>query len=112
MASFKVMIEDATVSCYDSHSNDYDIYQSTVVPHYQDMLEIVSETCKRYIKPNSNIIDLGCGTGNASLAILGKLPARIFLIDGSSHMLDIALGKINQAHANIIAGYRTSRSER
>ncbi len=102
------MIEDATVSCYDSHSNDYDIYQSTVVPHYQDMLEIVAETCKRCIKPNSKIIDLGCGTGNASLALLGKLPARIFLIDGSSHMLDIALGKIGQKHENTITGYRTA----
>ncbi|MFB3763893.1 MAG: class I SAM-dependent methyltransferase [Methanotrichaceae archaeon] len=103
-----VMIKDTTVSCYDSHSNDYDTYQSTVVPHYQDMLEIVAETCERYIKPNSKIIDLGCGTGNASLAVLRRLPARIFLIDGSSHMIDIALGKINQAHENIIAGYRTA----
>lgn len=102
------MIKDTTVSCYDSHSNEYDIYQSTVVPHYQDMLEIVAETCKRYLKPNPKIIDLGCGTGNASLAILGKLPARIFLIDGSSSMLDIASGKIGRAYENAITGYRTA----
>lgn len=102
------MIEDATVSCYDSHSNDYDIYQSTVVPHYQDMLDIVAETCKRCIKPNSKIIDLGCGTGNASLAILGKLPAMVFLIDGSGHMIDIASEKIRSAHENVLTGYRTA----
>lgn len=98
------MKKDTTVSCYDSHSNDYDIYQSTVVPHYQDMLEMVSETCRRCLLPNSKIIDLGCGTGNASLAILGKLPAGIFLIDGSSSMVDAALRKINPAHEDAITG--------
>lgn len=106
MASLKAMKKDATVSCYDSHSNDYDIYQSTVVPHYRDMIEIVSDTCKRYLKPNSKIIDLGCGTGNATLAILEKHLAKFFLIDGSSRMLDAALGKIGPAHENIIIGYK------
>ena len=39
------MIKDSTVSCYDGHSNDYDVYQSAVVPHYQEMLDMVALAC-------------------------------------------------------------------
>lgn len=100
------MSRDSTVSCYDSHSNAYDVYQSAVVPHYQDMLEIVAATCKRYLKPNPRIIDLGCGTGNASIAILKKTPARVFLIEGSGSMVDIALRKIDSEYKDAVTGYK------
>ncbi len=111
------MSEDSTISCYNSHSNAYDVYQSEVVPRYQDMLEMVAKTCSRYVsrdcgwklenhRHSPRIIDLGCGTGNASLAILQKMPAKIFLADGSSSMIDIALGKISSAAEGAVAGYK------
>jgi SAM-dependent methyltransferase len=103
-----MMPEDSTVSCYDGHSNAYDIYQSAVVPHYEDMLEMVAKTCRKYLEPDSTIIDLGCGTGNASLAILKKIPVYIFLIDGSGGMMDIALGKIGCASRDCIKGYKVA----
>ncbi len=78
------MKEDSTVSCYDRHAKDYDLYQSAVVPGYQEMLDLVAEACRRYLPEEAKIIDLGCGTGNAALAVLRKIPsARIYLIDGS-----------------------------
>ncbi len=58
---------------------------------------MVAKACARYLKPNARIIDLGCGTGNASLAVQEKLSARIFLVDGSQEMMDIARGKIDKA---------------
>lgn len=100
--------EDSTVSCYDSHSNAYDIYQSTVVPHYQDMLEMVAQTCKRYLTQKSKIIDLGCGTGNTSVAISKKVPVSLFLIDGSSGMMDVALEKLGSAYADAVKGHRVA----
>lgn len=99
-----MMPEDSTVSCYDRHSNAYDIYQQTVVPHYQNMLEMVAKTCNRYLGPGSKIIDLGCGTGNTSVAILKKVPVRVFLIDGSGRMMDVALEKIGSAYADAVKG--------
>jgi len=100
-----MMPEDSTVSCYDEHARMYDVYQSSVVPRYQDMLDMVAKACERYLRPNARIIDLGCGTGNASLAVQEKLSARIFLIDGSKEMMDIAQSKIDKATQ---AGYRVA----
>ena len=62
------MKDNSTVSCYDRHAKDYDLYQSAVVPGYQEMLDLVAEACRRYLPEEAKIIDLGCGTGNASLA--------------------------------------------
>jgi len=101
----KMMPEDSTVSCYDEHARMYDLYQSSVVPHYHDMLDVVAKACARYLKPNALIIDLGCGTGNASQAVQEKLSVKIFLIDGSKEMMDIAQSKIDKAAQ---AGFRVT----
>ena len=85
---------DKTVSCYDKHVKAYDQYQSVVVPGYQEMLDLVAEAAGRYLPKEPKIIDLGCGTGNASLAILKRIPANIFLIDGSERMVNAAVEKI------------------
>ncbi|MEI6103408.1 MAG: class I SAM-dependent methyltransferase [Methanothrix sp.] len=105
----KTMDEDSTVSCYDRHAKDYDLYQSAVVPGYQEMLDLVAEACRRYLPEEAKLIDLGCGTGNASLAILRKIPsARIFLIDGSGRMVKVAAEKISCAHSVAILGCRVA----
>ncbi|MBN1235275.1 MAG: hypothetical protein JW999_04405, partial [Methanotrichaceae archaeon] len=78
----------STISCYDRHAQAYDLYQFAVVPGYQEMLDLVAEAGRRYLPPSPKLIDLGCGTGNASLAVLQKIPsARIYLIDGSDQMV-------------------------
>lgn len=103
------MVEDSTVSCYNSHSSDYDAYQFAVVPHYAEMLYMVSLTCSRYlgqIESGPRILDLGCGTGNASIAVLEKIPAKIFLLDGSGKMVDIAREKIGSRFPLGIAGHK------
>jgi tRNA (cmo5U34)-methyltransferase len=100
------MTKDKTVSCYDDHARYYDAYQRAVVPPYQEMLEMVGETCSRYLPADSRIIDLGCGTGNASLAVLNHIPARICLIDGSLRMLEVASSKIDELRPNSILGIK------
>jgi 2-polyprenyl-3-methyl-5-hydroxy-6-metoxy-1,4-benzoquinol methylase len=105
------MVEDSTVSCYSDHSRDYDVYQSAVIPHYQEMLDMVALTCSRYLGQSGSsprILDLGCGTGNASIAVLEKIPAKIFLFDGSRKMVDIALEKINSRFPSSISGHKVA----
>jgi tRNA (cmo5U34)-methyltransferase len=73
------------------------------------MLDLVAEACRRYLPEEAKIIDLGCGTGNASLAILRKIPsARIFLIDGSERMVKVAAKKISCAHPEAILGCKVA----
>ncbi len=105
------MPEDSTVSCYDDHSKAYDAYQSAVVPYYADMLNLVARTCRRYLGENPRILDLGCGTGNASVAVLKEFSpheARIFLIDGSKNMVEIAREKATQEFPGSITGCRVA----
>ncbi|HPS90646.1 MAG TPA: class I SAM-dependent methyltransferase [Methanothrix sp.] len=100
---------NSTVSCYDKHARDYDLYQSAVVPGYQEMLDLAAEACKRYLPQNAMIIDLGCGTGNASMAVLRKMPAaRVYLIDGSERMVQVAAEKISRAHPEAILGSKAA----
>jgi ubiquinone/menaquinone biosynthesis C-methylase UbiE len=99
------MKEDSTVSCYDRHAKDYDLYQSAVVPGYQEMLDLVAGACWRYLPKEAKIIDLGCGTGNAALAVLQKIPsARFYLIDGSERMVKVAAEKITSTCPDAILG--------
>jgi tRNA (cmo5U34)-methyltransferase len=103
------MNEDSTVSCYDRHAKAYDLYQSAVVPGYQEMLDLVAEACQRYLPEEAKIIDLGCGTGNAALAVLKKIPStRIYLIDGSGRMVKVAAEKITSAHPEAILGCKVA----
>jgi tRNA (cmo5U34)-methyltransferase len=105
----KAMNEDPTVSCYDSHAQAYDLYQSAVVPGYQEMLDLTSEACRRYLPQGARILDLGCGTGNASLAILKRVPsARVYLLDGSQRMVNVAADKISRTHPDAILGCRVA----
>ncbi|MCX6678135.1 MAG: class I SAM-dependent methyltransferase [Methanothrix sp.] len=103
------MIEDSTVSCYDRHAQAYDLYQFAVVPGYQEMLDLVAEACRRYLPQEAKLIDLGCGTGNAALAVLQKIPsARIYLLDGSERMMKVAAEKITSAHPDAALGSRVA----
>ena len=103
------MNKDTTISCYDRHAKDYDLYQSAVVPGYQEMLDLTAQACLRYLPEAPKIIDLGCGTGNAALAVLRKIPsARVYLIDGSGGMVKVAEEKISCAHPGAILGHRVA----
>ena len=103
---------DKTVSCYDKHVKAYDQYQSVVVPGYQEMLDLVAEAAKRYLPKEPKIIDLGCGTGNASSAILNRISANIFLIDGSGRMVNAAAEKITRESPYAIQGTRVANLSR
>jgi len=99
----------STVSCYESHAQAYDLYQSAVVPGYSDMLDLVASACRRHLRRNARILDLGCGTGNASLSILQQMPsARIFLLDGSQRMVEIAAEKLERVHPGSMLGRRVA----
>jgi tRNA (cmo5U34)-methyltransferase len=106
--SLAMISRDPNVSCYDEHARAYDAYQLAVVPGYREMLEMVAEACRRYLGPSPRILDLGCGTGNASAMLLEKTDARVFLLDGSAGMVEIARAKISRQAPEALLGCRVA----
>jgi tRNA (cmo5U34)-methyltransferase len=103
------MIENSTISCYDDHTRLYDTYQFAVVPGYREMLDLVAEAAARYLPKQAKILDLGCGTGNASMSLLHEMPsANIFLLDGSEKMICAASEKIGNSNPGVILGSRVA----
>jgi tRNA (cmo5U34)-methyltransferase len=100
--------QNPNVSCYDEHARAYDAYQLAVVPRYGEMLEMVAEACRRCLGPTPKVLDLGCGTGNASARLLRKTAAQVFLLDGSARMVDIARAKISSHAPDALLGYRVA----
>ena len=99
------MTEGSTIHCYDRHAAAYDLYQSTVVPEYGTAIETTAMTLERYLGKSPKVLDLGCGTGNASAAILKRSPgARAFLLDGSATMVEAAKEKIEAISPGSVIG--------
>ena len=99
------MIENPTIECYDGHARAYDAYQLAIVPGYREMLELTADAAKRYLPTSAKILDLGCGSGNASTCILAKMPsASIFLLDGSEKMVNVAAEKIALSNPRALIG--------
>ena len=86
-----------TVRCYDAHARDYDRYQRAVVPRYEEALAVLAALTAWKAPSRPRILDLGCGTGNASAAVSALLPgARFFLLDGAESMLAAARDKLGR----------------
>jgi len=103
------MPEDSTIRCYDRHAAAYDLYQSTVVPEYETALETTAMTLERHLGKSPKVLDLGCGTGNASAAILKRSSgAKIFLLDGSASMVEVAKKKIDAISPDSVIGSKVS----
>ncbi|HOI69874.1 MAG: hypothetical protein A4E50_02227 [Methanosaeta sp. PtaB.Bin087] len=99
------MTEGSTIHCYDRHAAAYDLYQATVVPEYENAIETTALIVERLLGRAPQVLDLGCGTGNASAAILRRSPgAKVFLLDGSATMLEAAKAKIDGISPSAVTG--------
>ena len=88
------MKENTTIKLFDKHAGKYDEMQPILVPHYDDMIDVVSEAYGHHVGKGT-FLDLGCGTGNLSKNILKRSPeSKVFLLDGSQAMIDVAANKI------------------
>ncbi len=75
----------------------YDTYQTHCIPKYEEMNAIaagfIAHVLGRTEAPR--ILDMGCGTGNTSLALTRRVPgATVSCIDGSEEMLHQARMKL------------------
>jgi SAM-dependent methyltransferase len=79
------------MSCFNKdYSNLYDlIYKKK---KYKKEFFFIKRIINKYLKSSSNILDLGCGTGNYS-NLMTKLGLQVVGVDKSEHMLSIARNK-------------------
>jgi len=74
------------------------------VPGYKQMIELIGLAGRTYPVANSNVYDLGCSTGGATLAIAANLKSKsvkIFSIDISQEMLKKCSKNLTGTKANI-----------
>jgi tRNA (cmo5U34)-methyltransferase len=58
------------------------------VPYYQELLQALRQNLPPGFQP-ANILDFGCGNGNATTQVMAAFPnAHYVLLDGSNEMLD------------------------
>jgi len=74
------------------------------VPGYKQMIELIGLAGRTYPMINSNVYDLGCSTGAATLSIASNLKSKsikIFSIDNSQEMIDQCSSNLSGIEANI-----------
>ncbi|MEK9575022.1 MAG: carboxy-S-adenosyl-L-methionine synthase CmoA [Gammaproteobacteria bacterium] len=74
------------------------------VPGYKQMIELIGLAGRTYPVINSNVYDLGCSTGAATLSIASNLKSesvKIFSIDNSQEMLNQCSKNLLIAKSNI-----------
>ncbi len=73
---------------------------SRSVPGYGTMIEMIGVLAARYARPGTNLYDLGCSLGAATLAMAALVPhrdCRVIAIDNSEAMLGRASQLISEA---------------
>jgi tRNA (cmo5U34)-methyltransferase len=89
-----------TITYFNFQAPLYDRYQINCVPRYPEMIATSVDWIRRWgtLPEAPRILDLGCGTGNTTSAVLDAFPgARVTCLDGSEDMLRVAGGKISSS---------------
>ena len=85
-------------------ANVFDDMIERSVPCYKQMNAMIGLYSKIYPKNNSNIYDLGCSTGNATLSVISNLKInsfKIFSVDSSAEMIKKSRQKNKAFSSNI-----------
>lgn len=90
-------VGESAAQYFGSMAESYDSLIRRGVPRYDEMLERLVD----YLPRNaSSVLELGCGTGNLSLALAARYPeARITFVDASPEMIDVTRARLEAARA-------------
>jgi tRNA (cmo5U34)-methyltransferase len=92
----KVMDETTASDYFGSMAESYDSLIRRAVPRYDEMLARLVDYLPRSA---SNILELGCGTGNLSLALAERYPeSSLTFLDAAPEMLEITRARLERAH--------------
>lgn len=81
---------------FEEEAEQYDGIIKNLIPYYHQMVEALVNTLPFGHSENTEVIDLGCGTGTISRTVKDVYPkAKITCLDISEKMLQIAATKLN-----------------
>ncbi|QDV42927.1 tRNA (cmo5U34)-methyltransferase [Stieleria neptunia] len=74
---------------------------SRSVPGYASILSVIEQLAGRFVRPATNVYDLGCSLGAATLLIRNQAPpsATLHAVDNSSAMIDRLRKRLDQQSA-------------
>lgn len=88
-------------------SNEFDTTILKVVPEYEKMHEIMIKAIDKHKDDVFDVLDIGCGTGNSTLALKKYFPnARVLCLDANAQMLETACQKL-QGFENISYAHKS-----
>ncbi|MBA3768237.1 MAG: class I SAM-dependent methyltransferase [Acidobacteria bacterium] len=99
------MLDETTASAYfGSMAESYDSLIRRAVPRYDEMLVRLVDYLPRSA---SNIMELGCGTGNLSLALAERYPeASLTFLDAAPEMLATTSARLERAYPSSVGRTR------
>jgi ubiquinone/menaquinone biosynthesis C-methylase UbiE len=85
-------VEDTASQYFGAMVEEYDSLLRRAVPRYDEM---IARTVEYMPAGRTRILELGCGTGNFTLAVASRFPdAHLTLVDGAREMLDCASARL------------------
>lgn len=95
---------------FDKWADSYTKVMEDFVPHYRKMLTAIVEYLPAGFQPGQ-ILDLGCGNGNATAMLLSQFPdAQYTLLDASEEMLKLCQERFKDKKIDLIPAYMQEAS--
>ncbi|MDD5688123.1 MAG: class I SAM-dependent methyltransferase [Elusimicrobia bacterium] len=82
---------------FEKEAKEFDKMFFKVAPHYIDVVDILVSAIPFEKNSRINVVDLGCGTGNITKALLKRYPnANVTCVDIAKSMLEMAKNKLKK----------------
>ena len=82
---------------FEEESKEYDDLIIKLIPHYQEMIKSLISSIPFEDSKHIKVLDLGCGTGNITLAVKKRYPnAQVTCVDLAESMINLAKFKLSE----------------
>ncbi len=82
---------------FEEEAKEFDSLILKLIPHYDEMITSLNLAIPFNVKETIKILDLGCGTGNVSMAVKERFPrSKLTCVDLAENMIEMARTKLSK----------------